>query len=113
MAEVQDFAISHNTKFKLWQPHDIKNARLSVCKILDCTGAVEFGGPLNLAALCGRIARIMPKAGSGGALCEKCAVQNQFWFVGGAQVLRATTKKVVDFLRKKCTLAASVPPTPM
>jgi len=26
--------------------------------------AVEFGGPLNLAALCGRIARIVPKAGS-------------------------------------------------
>jgi len=25
---------------------------------------VKFGGPLNLAALCGRIARIMPKAGS-------------------------------------------------
>ena len=25
----------------------------------------EFGGPLNLVALCGRIARIMPKAGSG------------------------------------------------
>jgi len=64
MAEVQDFAISHNTKFKLWQPHGIKNARLFVCKILDCIGAVGFGGPLNLAALCGRIARIMPKAGS-------------------------------------------------
>jgi len=26
--------------------------------------ANEFGGPLNSAALCGRIARIMPKAGS-------------------------------------------------
>ena len=25
---------------------------------------VQFGGPLNLAALCGRIARIIPKAGS-------------------------------------------------
>ena len=47
MAEVQDFAISHNTKFKLRQPHGIKNARLSVCKILDCTGAVGFGGPLR------------------------------------------------------------------
>ena len=25
----------------------------------------EFGGPLNLAALCGRIGRILAKAGSG------------------------------------------------
>jgi len=72
MAEVPDFATSHNTKFKLWQPHGIKNVRLSVCKILNCIGAVGFGGPLNLAALCGRIARIMPKAGSVSVYLSVC-----------------------------------------
>jgi len=55
---------------------------------------VKFGGPLNLAALCGRIARVMPKAGSANKV-HVAATELQ-------QLLKSTIQIYLEIRPHKC-----------